>query len=294
MPDLCTDLGFDLEDIAELGMDIGSIGAADFDDRGALDPQAYRKPARQKIVHPRHVSHASARKLARDLFPLPPGERVHVVVPGTFLYGDLVEAVAVEQDVLIEDLWIMTLSMNAANMESLKNLQTGDYVRDMHLMVSDYWYANERGRDGLVSLAYDLLDNDNFQLSVIRSHGKATLMRTDRGEHYVITGSANLRSTCTIENFTIENDRYLFDWYRGWMAKLEDQFFTVEGNGGSIHGRRCARKGDQWQILTQENIKPPIIGDSARPMRVQTEPQRQQEPGGRSSKEAEQASDVRR
>lgn len=267
-------LGFDLDDLSDLGMDITSISAADFDDRGALPPQAYKQPARQKIVHPRCVSFASAKKVASTIFPLAPGERAHVVVPGTFVYGDLIEAFAVQHDALITDLWVMTLSLNMANIESLHNLRAGDYVRDMHLIVSDYWYANERGEHGLLQAVQDDLSCAEFQLSVTRSHGKVTLMQTAAGEYYVITGSANLRSTSTIENFVIENDRGLFEWHRDWLSKLEAQYFTYN-EGINIHSRKTLPKGEQWQILDNTEALTPL--DDALPMRVQTAAQQPQE-----------------
>ncbi len=217
-------LGFDQEDLEDLGIDLEGLSICDFDDKGALEPQAYVVPARTKVVHPRHVSHASAQKLVRALFPLADHARAHVVVPGTFIYGDLSEAIAVHLDEKIERLWIMSLSLNMANIESLKNLQAGDYVGDMHLMLSDYWYAHNRGPDGLVQALYDALDNGRVQFSVVRTHGKATLMEMEKGASYVITGSANLRSTSTIENFLVENDAVLLNWYKAWLAALEEQY----------------------------------------------------------------------
>jgi len=261
-----SDLGFDLEDIEDLGIDLEGLAACDFDDKGALEPQAYLQPARTKVVHPRYVSHDSAQKLVRAIFPLAASARAHVVVPGTFIYGDLAEAIAVHLDEKIACLWVMSLSLNMANIESLKNIQAGDYVGDTHLMLSDYWYAHNRGHDGLVQAVYDELDNGRFQFSVVRTHGKVTLMEMDGGASYVITGSANLRSTSTIENFVVENDAGLLDWYKTWLTDLESQFFTVNGGNG-IHAQRCARKGDQWQIL--DNIGELTMQGKGRPMRVE-------------------------
>ncbi len=184
------------------------------------------------------IKHENAKAAASDIWPLTPGERVHMLCSGNFIFGDLIEAAAVANDWLIQELWIGTLSLNIGNIESLANLFAGDYLRDLHIQVSDYWFAHNRGNDGLLEYLYQQLDQPEqpgadpadrrrFQLAVSCSHGKVALIRLSSGERYTLVGSANLRSSASIELLTVEDDPTVYDFHQAWMAALEDLYSAI-------------------------------------------------------------------
>ena len=49
---------------------------------------------------------------------------------------------------------------------------------------------------------------------------KISLIRTSCGRHLVMHGSANLRSSCNMEQFAIDNDRDLYEFHAGWILLL--------------------------------------------------------------------------
>jgi hypothetical protein len=262
------DLGFADEDLLDLGSDDGALADLeafqpdDFTARTDIEVQRHRTPPRVRRLHPRMVLHRHAQEVAADVFPLAEGERVHLVVPGTFIFGDLIEAAAVAQNWLIEELWIATLSLSQANLESLRNLQCHDYLRDLHLILSEYWYVHNRPRGGLVEYIHHLLDSPpqpplpdpdariSVQLSVTCSHAKIVLIRTADGGHYVLHGSANLRSSASIEALCIENDPDLYAFHRGWLGRLESLYHTVNHDRPHPRNRATPGKESQWQTMT--------------------------------------------
>ena len=58
---------------------------------------------------------------------------------------------------------------------------------------------------------------------VTRSHAKVICLPTTAGDHFVIEGSANLRSSDNTEQITIYNDAGLCAWHAQWLEGLSDE-----------------------------------------------------------------------
>ena len=107
---------------------------------------------------------------------------------------------------------ITTLSLGQENIDSLHTLLDKGYVDSLNLIVSAYFYAHEAHR--LIPYIYGRLDIDNrFQLAVAGTHMKTCLIETLGGKKVIIHGSANLRSSANIEQFTIEENPELYMFY---------------------------------------------------------------------------------
>lgn len=159
------------------------------------------------------VKYANADKLAQDIGPLPEGFRAFCILDGKFIFGDFIEALVVRSNWLCEELTISTLSMSQENVDSLHNLIKGGYVRQMNIIVSHYYFSNERHAAGLMPYMYEKLDIDDvFQLAVASVHTKIAMIRTACGKKITIHGSANLRTSSNIEQIVVEHSPGLFDF----------------------------------------------------------------------------------
>ena len=158
-----------------------------------------------------------AKQLAEDL-KLYPGELVHCMVAGSFIFGDFIEALLVEKDVVCTEMLISTLSMSQNNIDSLAGLRkTGHLTGKLTIMLSNYFYSHEKF--SLIPYALENLDCELFDMLVIRNHTKLCLMKV-ANIHLVITGSANLRSSNCIEQFTIHESPELYAFYKSWFESL--------------------------------------------------------------------------
>ncbi len=249
------DLLLDPEDCAAIDLDPTALALDDFTLESQLSSR-YHAPARSRILHPHLVRYENAQALAAALGATldlaTPGASLHAVVNGNFIFGDFIEAWIKANNWLIPDLYLATLSYNQANVDSLANLLHGDYVRRLHLLVSDYFYSQERHRHGLIPYAYQELDAygaDRFQLSVTGSHAKITCLAPIddvTGQplgHYVLHGSANLRSSASIEQFAIDHDPALHAFHLDWLQALESQYSTIHPHQPGP----AAPKRSQWQ-----------------------------------------------
>ncbi len=210
------ELNFDL-DIPDMDFDI-SISDNGFDNR-------YIKSKVAKEIPASKLKYSNALKLAKKI-KIDKGIRYDVVVAGNFIFGDFIEAFITTNNAKCLQLTISTLSLDQNNVDSLVNLMTGNYVDQLNLIISDYFYAHERG--SLIPYIYDNLDKeDRFQLASASSHTKITMFETLGGKKIVMHGSANLRSSSNIEQFTIEENPGLYDFHFDYHSRIIDKYKTI-------------------------------------------------------------------
>ena len=198
----------------------------------------YIKPPIRRIKQ-QYVKYQYATDLAKKI-QLKKDERIYCVVDGTFIFGDLIEALAVTKDIYIDELTISTLSMSENNVDSLANLLNGGYLGKLNLIVSDYFFSHERNK--LIPYIYRNLDIDNkFQLAVCNTHCKITLMKTN-DNYIVMHGSANLRSSANIEQIMIENNQELYDFNYEFLNNILETYQTI---------KKPIRGKTMWKAVTQ-------------------------------------------
>lgn len=169
----------------------------------------YLKP-KKHIVQCSKIKYENAEKAADEIGDCK--ERVFALLSGSFIFGDFIEALVVKNNWLVDRLIISTLSMSIANVESLRNLIAGDYVKKLDLVVSDYFYSHERHK--CVKSIYERLDIDGkMQLTVANTHTKICAIQTSCGKNILIHGSANLRSSGCTEQISIEDNKEITDFY---------------------------------------------------------------------------------
>lgn len=159
------------------------------------------------------IKYSNAEKLANDVGALPLNFRAFVILDGKFVFGDFIEALIVKNNWECEELTISTLSMSQENVDSLANLINGGFLKSLNIIISHYYFANERHTGGLMPYLYDKLDvNDVLQVAVASVHTKIAMIRTTCGKKITIHGSANLRTSSNIEQIVIEHSPGLFDF----------------------------------------------------------------------------------
>jgi len=174
---------------------------------------------------PDFVMYDNAVKLARDI-EMTEGSRYDVIVNGSFIFGDFLEAFIVRNNAKCKKLTISTLSMNQNNIDSLHNLITHGYIDELNLIISAYFYNMEIR--ALIPYIYRHLDIDNrLQLAVANVHTKTAQFETLGGKKIIAHGSANLRSSGSIEQFTIEESPELYDFYDEFFSRILERYQTI-------------------------------------------------------------------
>lgn len=239
---------------AEADIDFGDIHIPEIDpsifDFMPSDAEA-SPPAETRYTKPKvynmteeHVTYDNAVKLAKELRLGEPYQRAHCLVSGDFIFGDFIEAYIMTYKIRVPTMTIATLSLNQNNVDSLYHLMRTGHIERLNLVVSAYFYGNER--QALIPYIYEHLDIGNrFQLAVAGIHTKTTHFSTAGGKHIVIQGSANLRSSGNVEQFTIEENKELFDWYEDVYNAIIDRYKTINHD---------VRHKELWDAITTKKF----------------------------------------
>lgn len=229
-------------------LDFGDIGLPDLDfdfdtslfdvlNDGFCEETRYVKP-QIRPVRQGYICYDNALKLAADL-PLDYGTRYDVFVGGSFIFGDFLEAFITRNNAKCLRLLISTLSLNQNNVDSLANLMQLGYVDRLDLIVSAYFYSHEA--HSLIPYMHEHLDvGDRFQLAVASVHTKTAQFETLGGRKVIIHGSANLRSSGNIEQFTLEENAGLYDFYAEHFDRIIERYATI---------RKAIRHKELWQTF---------------------------------------------
>lgn len=227
-------------ELPDLDLDLFA-GPGDDDDKRM--ETRYMKPYRPDTFRQEDILYENALTLAKHL-TLEKGQMANVIVSGAFIFGDFIEAYITHHMAKVKRMTISTLSLSQENVDSLQNLLDNGYLDHLDLIISAYFYAHER--HALVPYLYEHLDHQNrFQLSVCGSHMKTVHFETTGGKKIVIHGSANLRSSANIEQFTIEENPALFDFYEEVTRKIIDKFKTIN---------KPIRGQSLWDTITRKTF----------------------------------------
>lgn len=246
-------------------LDLGLELELDFDPEDFELVEADKpKPVRQKdvrILKPRLdlgrltqcATFESAEAFARQI-DLAPGARTFAWISGAFIFGDIVEALITARRVGVKRLYIASLSFSQENIDSLRNVELlmGEELERLVLVLSGYQYSHEKY--GLVPYMYGELDDgsNRFDVAFGGWHAKIITMETVTGHTITIHGSANLRSSNSIEQIMVEvDDRELHDFNASLMENIVRRFGTVNHEAPynklkRIEGRE-AWEVSQWQ-----------------------------------------------
>lgn len=230
--------------------DFGNIEMPDLDlaffdilNDDEADETRYLKP-RAKMVNENMICYDNAVKLANEL-RVDKGQRADVVVGGNFIFGDFIEAYVTTHAAFCKKMTISTLSLSQENVDSLRNLLDAGYVEQLDLIVSLYFYGHEAHQ--LIPYIYRELDHDNkFQLAVAGMHTKIAQFETLGGRKVVIHGSANLRSSANVEQFCIEENEELYDFYDDVFENVIEKYKTIN---------KPIPRRDTWATVTRKRFK---------------------------------------
>ena len=163
----------------------------------------------RKLIHP-----DNARAVLQHLPE--PGGRTHCILRGDFVLCDLIPAI-IDARGHCEHLHIATLGLSIANADTLAMLHERGHVGAITLVCSHYFAQVDKSttfREVKQRL------QDHATVIVTRSHAKVIGLPTSSGDHFIIEGSSNLRSSDNTEQMVIFNDDETLNWHRQWISQL--------------------------------------------------------------------------
>ena len=225
MNDVDAELDFDLSDFQIFDTGSGS---------GFFDESKTQKRIMQPRIDVRDISHKvlyeSAEKFAQQI-DLRENARTFAWVSGNFIFGDIIEALVATRDMFPKNIYICSLSISQENIDSLKNVMIScPELEKLTIVLSGYFYSHEKY--GLVPYMYQELDDDTNKVQIAFGgyHAKVIAIETAYGNTLTIHGSANLRSSNSIEQVMVERGRDIYEFNAAIIEEIASKFGTINHN----------------------------------------------------------------
>lgn len=146
------------------------------------------------------------------------GENVFFLMNGNCQFVDYIFEFVKCLEKPVEEIWLTTLSLNRYTFDILDKILP-DTTKN--ILVSSYFLATDNDQ-----ILFKLKNENrlkNYQIGFFRNHTKMVLIKS--GENYFLfTGSANLRSSGTIEQFSIYNEKNLYNFNKNWINQLIQKY----------------------------------------------------------------------
>ena len=242
--------GIDFEiDFDNDDFDFMTEGADDFTQIQAQENVRVMRPRLDVTTMQHTLMFENAEEFVKQI-DLTPGSRTFAWLSGSFIFGDIVEALMTARNVLIKKLYISSLSFSQDSIDSLRNIieYMGDDLELMALIFSGYQYSHEKFN--MVPYMYRTLDNprNNVQIAFGGWHTKLITLETLLGNTITIHGSANLRSSNSVEQIMVEiNNFELHEFNANIMQNIVDKFGTINKDAPYKALKRIEGKA-AWEI----------------------------------------------
>ena len=238
-------------DAEEFDFDISKLDATKGDDGIGcpryLLPKVYEKTAKEPVLYEKAIDFAKG-------FKFEPGYRAMCFVSGNFVFGDILEALVETRRVELAKVTIQTLSLSQESIDSLWNVcDMSPGLKSLRLCIGGYFWAHEHHPGGLVPYLYQELDqNDVLDVAFAAIHTKVISIETTRGNHIVLHGSANLRSSRSIEQFAVECDDALYECVEDFADRIFASYSVIDKTKSKSAGRGMLA-GRLWSWLKEGN-----------------------------------------
>ena len=202
-----------------------------------IDPRSLKVKKFRDIKSSR-VKYERAAEFAKDVaLSIAEGQTTHALLSGNFIFGDFLEALAVENGVKFKKLTFSTLAMSDENVMSLSNMLKTGWLESLDMVLSSYFWAHNRQNAAFI---YEYLcDPYPARLAIAGIHTKVALIETGKSK-IVIHGSANMRSSRTVEEITIEHNPELFNFHNEWHQEILDEYQVT---------KREKRASELWNMV---------------------------------------------
>lgn len=171
------------------------------------------------------VKYQNAAKLASELGDLPKeNEAIYIWLQGNFIFGDFFVQYITENELDVDSLTIISLSIAKNTIEALNELIVQDWVLNIDLMLSGYFIRTEKIKHThtIELLEKYVEENKDFKVFVSNTHQKIALMQLADGRKIVFHGSANMKGSQNYEQLMIENNPKLYDFNYNYFNQLKE------------------------------------------------------------------------
>lgn len=211
-----------------------------------LLPKVYEQTLKKPVMYEYAEEFAEGFEFRR-------GYRAMCFISGNFVLGDLVEALVTLGKVNLRRLTIHTLTLSQENVDSLWNVcDLSPDLEALRIIAGGYFWAHEHKKGGVIPYMYQELDQgDVLDVAFAAIHTKIISMECVNGGHIVMHGSANYRSSRSIEQIMVECDDDLYACVEDFADKVLRSYSVIDKTKSKSAGRGMLA-GRLWRWMREE------------------------------------------
>lgn len=145
-----------------------------------------------------------------------PGTSIHMISSGLWDFWSMVPVLHRKYGT-IEALYFTTWMVNRDILSELYEMKDTGMVREFTIGIGTY--LKRRNTDVYGFLSTGCLRRKQ-RFVVFRNHTKILLLKFENGLHVTIESSANMAANFNMEQFTMTENRELFEFHKGWIEEL--------------------------------------------------------------------------
>ncbi|MFA7327953.1 MAG: phospholipase D family protein [Candidatus Ratteibacteria bacterium] len=145
-----------------------------------------------------------------------PGETWHIVSNGKYDFWTFVPVILDHLRESAQEFYGSTWTMNRGNVLDLLDLFDRGRIEKIAILTGTYFKRRETAV--YATLTEGLLSRKQRYVA-FQNHAKVILIRTEK-DAIVIEGSANFTANPRLEQYTLTNDKGLYEFHKGWMEEM--------------------------------------------------------------------------
>ncbi len=204
------------EDLKDVFLNKAVIDKRDSDDlaREADEKQGIIKIKTQKKLIKYKSQHYSIVEKEQDMLNFPDvGEQYRIITQASFNAFSMVLRILEDSD--IEEIYLATFNIKETIILAIFELLKAGRIKSLNLMLSESITFRMPQRIALLHNLFDEHKEYDVRIKLNWNHAKIMLIKA--GGFFCVEGSGNLSDNAQIEQYTMDNNRELYDFHKNWM-----------------------------------------------------------------------------
>lgn len=144
------------------------------------------------------------------------GQQIRLITMQSFNSVAFIEMIAERE--IIEHATMVIFAINLKAAYSINELFKEGKIKKIDLVISSVRNAGYAIKSKAVEF---LSKNKDISMCFVNSHAKISALRTAAGNYYIVEGSGNFSYNGRIEQYVIDNDKYMFDFTIAWVDEMK-------------------------------------------------------------------------
>lgn len=141
------------------------------------------------------------------------GEQHRIITIKAIVTLDFILAVLAKEKII--DLYIAVYVIGKKTIAELLSLHESQDIQSLFFLVNTRIYSKTGINEMLTANV-----SKNWRVKIAYTHTKIILMKTTRGNHYVVEGSGNMSQNGQYEQYIFENNKPVYEFHKDWMEEL--------------------------------------------------------------------------